>query len=301
MKTSDIQIRDPFIFPDPAENTYYMFGTTDRNCWKGPGGGFDCYKSKDLVAWDGPIPAFRPDQSFWGKENFWAPEVHFYNGRYYMFASFKADRRYRATQILVSDHVTGPYTPLTEDPTTPSDWQCLDGTLHVDDDGTPWIVFCHEWVQIHNGSICALKLAPDLKKSVGRPVYLFSASEAPWALSMTGWEGGDPRYHFPTYVTDGPFLYRAKSGALLMLWSSFGAQGYAMGIAHSASGQVTGPWQQDPDPLWAADGGHGMVFKTFDDRLMLTFHSPNQTPNERPAFIELAETQENISLKAGNP
>jgi len=109
MKTCDIQIRDPFVYPDRVENTYYLFGTTDQNCWRGPGQGFNCYKSKNLSEWDGPIPAFRPSGHFWGKENFWAPEVHKLNDQFYMFATFKAEKRYRGTQILVSDKVYGPY------------------------------------------------------------------------------------------------------------------------------------------------------------------------------------------------
>jgi hypothetical protein len=32
MKTRDIQIRDPFVFPHQAEGEYYLFGTTDINC-----------------------------------------------------------------------------------------------------------------------------------------------------------------------------------------------------------------------------------------------------------------------------
>jgi arabinan endo-1,5-alpha-L-arabinosidase len=91
MKTNEIQIRDPYIFSDQKENIYYLFGTTDKDCWRGPGQGFDCYKSRNLREWDGPIPAFRPSSHFWGKENFWAPEVHEFNGRFYMFASFKAE------------------------------------------------------------------------------------------------------------------------------------------------------------------------------------------------------------------
>lgn len=296
LKAGDIQIRDPFIFCHEDEKIYYMFGTTDKDCWRSPGKGFDCYKSQNLHEWEGPLHAFRPSPSFWGKVNFWAPEVHFFDGRYYMFATFKADQRYRATQILVSDTVQGPYLPLTNGPITPPDWQCLDGTLHVEADGRPWIVFCHEWVQIHNGAICALPLTPDLKQPAGRTIFLFSASEAPW-VRRPGWELEDPRYHFPTYVTDGPFLYRLGNGTLLMLWSSFGAKGYAMGIARSETGRITGPWQQDPEPLWAEDGGHGMIFRTFDNRLMLTFHSPNETPQERPVFVEIVETQDSVRLK----
>ena len=297
MKTCDIQIRDPFVYPDRVENTYYLFGTTDQNCWRGPGQGFNCYKSKNLSEWDGPIPAFRPSGHFWGKENFWAPEVHKLNDQFYMFATFKAEKRYRGTQILVSDKVYGPYVPLADNPVTPSDWQCLDGTLYVDAKYDPWIVFCHEWVQIHNGSICAMRLTPDLKEPSGRPVFLFSASEAPW-VRRSEWPEDGSRYRFPTFVTDGPFLYRFSDGTLIMLWSSFGSKGYAMGISRSETGHITGPWQHDPDPIWAEDGGHGMIFRTFEGRLMLTFHMPNTSPQERAVFVELEETCNEIRLKA---
>ena len=163
MKTADIQIRDPYIYADQKEKTYYMFGTTDHDCWHGPGQGFNCYRSNNLREWDGPIPAFRPMPYFWGKENFWAPEVHNFNDRFYMFATFKAKKHYRGTQILVAQNACGPYMPLTDKPVTPTDWQCLDGTFHIDEDGNPWIVFCHEWVQIQNGSLCAMRLTKNLR------------------------------------------------------------------------------------------------------------------------------------------
>lgn len=300
MKTNEIQIRDPFIVPVAAENSYYMFGTTDKDCWRGPGQGFDCYVSQNLEDWEGPIAAFRPTDSFWGKENFWAPEVHVLNGRFYMFASFKAERRYRATHILVADDIQGPYVPLTDEPSTPPDWQCLDGTLYVAGNGRPWMVFCHEWVQIYNGAVCALPLTADLKEAAGRPVFLFNASEAAWVQPVSDWDLDNPKHGFPANVTDGPSLHRLSNGTLLMLWSSFGSKGYAMGIARSESGEIDGPWVQEPEPLWAEDGGHGMIFKTFNGRLMLTFHSPNKTPDERPFFVELEETAVSLRLKNSN-
>ena len=296
MQTRDIQIRDPFILPEPTEGVYYLFGTTDKNCWNGPGGGFECFKSKDLCQWEGPIPSFRPPPSFWGTEHFWAPEVHLYRDLYYMFASFKARERYRGTQILCSKHAAGPYSPLTDAPITPPDWECLDGTFHVDANGDPWIVFCHEWVQVHNGAMYAMLLSPDLKTPASKPLFLFSASEAPWVRRPT-WPGKDNRISFPTYVTDGPFLFRNANGMLFMLWSSSGAKGYAMGVACSESCNITGPWRQNDVPLWAEDGGHGMIFRGFDGRLFVTFHAPNNTPNERPVFLEIEETGTGVRLK----
>lgn len=103
MKLSEIQIRDPFVLPVRARGEYFLFGSTDKNVWNGPGVGFDCYRSRDLKNWDGPIPAFRPRKDFWGTTQFWAPEVHEFNGRYFMFATFKTDGHCRGTQILAAN------------------------------------------------------------------------------------------------------------------------------------------------------------------------------------------------------
>jgi len=280
MRLQAINIRDPFIVPVRAEGRYYLFGTTDANCWGGPATGFDAYWSRDLKEWEGPAAVFRRSKDFWATTQFWAPEVHVYNGRYYMFASFKADGVCRGTQILVSDTILGPYMPHSDGPVTPRDWECLDGTLYVDRQGGCWIVFCHEWLQVHNGEICAMPLSKDLKTAAGSPTILFRANEAPWV------------YHAPgtiDFVTDGPFLYRAANHELLMLWSSGGTQGYAMGVARSASGEISGPWTQDSEPFYAKDGGHGMLFRTFEGELLATIHQPNEPKKERPILIPVTE------------
>ncbi len=290
--TADIQIRDPYVLPLPEQGLYLMVGTTDRNCWQGQAEGFNAFLSRDLNAWEGPIPAFRPPPGFWADRNFWAPEVHRYQGRFFLFASFKADNVCRGTQILVADQPQGPYRVHSDGPVTPRQWECLDGTLHVDAAGRPWMVFCHEWVQVGDGEICAMPLAPDLRAPAGDPVLLFRASEAPWPVRIGTPPGPQG------IVTDGPFLFRARNGHLLMLWSSAGRQGYAMGLARSPSGAVTGPWTQDPEPVFARDGGHGMLFRTFDGKLMMTLHTPNRTPDERAVFIPLEETESGFRLAA---
>ncbi|MBN2001914.1 MAG: family 43 glycosylhydrolase [Anaerolineae bacterium] len=282
----DIQIRDPFVLPVPEEKLYYLFGTTDPDPWKGAGVGFDTYQSADLETWEGPLCAFRPEKGFWATRNFWAPEVHRYGGFYYMFASFIAPERRRGTQILRSAHPGGPYLPHSDGPVTPKDWACLDGTLYVDEEGAPWIVFCHEWVQVHDGEICALRLAPDLAQSIGEPRLLFKGSAAAWTKSLPRRDGSgivDAR------VTDGPFAHKTAKGGLILLWSSLSPAGYALGAAVSESGSLFGPWVQEEKPLVDVDGGHGMVFQSFDGRLYLTYHKPNNTPMERFHYVELLE------------
>ncbi len=70
-----------------------------------------------------------------------------------------------------------------------------------------------------------------------------------------------------------------------------------MGYARSETGTISGPWRQVAEPLWAEDGGHGMIFRAFDERLILTFHSPNNSPEERPVFVEIEETENGVRLK----
>ena len=287
MRTSDIQIRDPFIVPVKEEGRYYLYGTTAKNCWSGPGGGFECYCGVDLADWEGPFQAFVPPAGFWATTQFWAPEVHRWGGRYFMFASFKAQDVHRGTQVLVAPGPRGPFLPHSDGPVTPGDWECLDGTLFADDAGKPWMVFCHEWVQTHDGQMCAMPLSDDLRSAAGQPVLLFTASQAPWVGRSPGQKD---------FVTDGPFLHRTAGGALLMLWSSGGREGYAIGIARSATGKITGPWSHEDKPLFAKDGGHGMVFRTFDGRLMLTIHQPNCTPNERAVFPRVREDNLRLTI-----
>ncbi len=289
LKNADIHIRDPYVLPIAAEQRYYLYGTTGPEAWTNAATGIDYYTSSDLQNWDGPFPAFRPPAGFWADRNFWAPEVHPYRGRYYMFASFKAEGARRGTQILAADGPQGPFVPLSEQPVTPRDWECLDGTLYVDANDQPWIVFCHEWVQVGDGEICAMRLSDDLVSAVGAPQVLFRASEAPWAqeLNSKGRKG---------FVTDGPWMHRLASGELLMLWSSFGTGGYTIGIARSASGDISGPWQQQPEPLYVGDGGHCMTFRTFEGQLHLAFHRPNPTPDERPYFVPLREQQSSLVI-----
>lgn len=306
MRLDEIQIRDPFVLPVEREGSYYLFGTTDRNAWKGPGTGFDCFRSSDLSEWQGPLAAFRPPDDFWASTQFWAPEVHLYRERYYMLASFKAPGRRRGTQVLVSGHPAGPFQPWSDGPVTPAEWECLDGTLFLEADGRPWMVFCHEWLQAGDGTVAAIPLTADLRAAAGPEQVLFHASEAPWAQGLRGlnpadFDTGEPfDPDLPRYVTDGPFLHRTRTGQLLMLWSSFGEKGYAMGLAQSDCGGIGGPWRQDPEPLWARDGGHGMFFRDFKGQLYVTLHQPNKSPHERAVFRRVMEDGAGLRLAGGD-
>lgn len=274
----DINIRDPFVLVH--EGKYYLYGTRGHECW-GKGTGLDCYVSSDLENFEEPVEVFTPAPDFWADKNFWAPEVHFYEGAFYMFASFKTDGVCRGTQILKADSPLGPFKPHSDGPLTPRDWECLDGTLYIEkeNDNQPYMVFCHEWVQITDGTVCAVPLSKDLKTTIGEPKVLFHASEAPWIVDIRG----------GNYVTDGPFIYRGDDGKITMLWSSFGKEGYTLALAHSETNTIAGPWKQEEKLLFEKDGGHGMLFKALDGRIMGSLHSPNVNLQERPYFFDVTD------------
>ena len=283
MRFEDIHIRDPFILAEDGK--YYLYGSRGNETW-GKGTGLDVYTSSDLENWSEAYSVFTPAKDFWADRNFWAPEVHKYNDEYYMFVSFKSCDRCRGTQILKSHSPMGPFVVHSNEPVTPSNWECLDGTLYIEN-GVPYMVFCHEWVQIDDGEICAVELTKDLKKAASEPVVLFKASEPVWS------DGYQP----DKYVTDGPFMYRKQSGRLLMIWSSFTKKQYCEAISYSDNGSLFGKWIHDERLLFEKDGGHGMLFETFDKELMFIQHLPNDTPNERPCIFKVTEKEESLFIE----
>jgi hypothetical protein len=149
------------------------------------------------------------------------------------------------------------------------------------------MVYCHEWVQIVDGAMSMIQLQPDLSATSGDATVLFRGSDAPWAQrSQT----------HGSWVTDGPWLHRSNSGKLFMLWSSFSETGYTVGLAVSESGRLAGPWVQQPEPVFRDDGGHPMLFRTFDGQLLMSLHSPNGGPNQRIHFFAMEDTGETLRV-----
>lgn len=291
IKTNVAELRDPFIVV--ADGVYYMYGTETDGDWEF-GAKWGCYKNDsgslagewvklDKELYVDPTDAYK---------NHWAPEVHQYKDKFYMFTTYFSKRtNHKGCTILRSDAPEGPFAEITDGVITPSDWDSIDATLYVDDKGTPWMIFVHEWVSTEDkvGRMAAMRLSNDLTCAVGEPIELFRADEAAWAKGNV--------------VTDGCYLYKTASGSLLMLWSNFEEEGlvdYAVGIARSENGKVDGRWIQDEHPLYTKhltgeDGGHGMVFRDVDGQLYLCIHSPNKPP-EKTVLLPLCESGDTLRV-----
>ena len=294
--TDSIRLSDPFVLADEASRTYYMTGT-----------GGQLWKSKDLQRWDGPYTVTQTDPQSWmgPRPMIWAAELHQYKGKYYYFATFtnrsvKIDTvkgnviERRACHVLVSDKPDGPYVPMADETYLPADQPTLDATFFIDKDRKPYMIFCHEWLQNWNGTVEKIELKPDLSGVVGNRKLLFRAFDSPWSR-----EKDEQGNIIPNKVTDGPFAFRTQTGALGMIWTSWVYSDYTQGVAYSTSGTLDGPWVQEPEPITPPNFGHGMIFRTFDGKLLLCCHSHyNDRGNyiRIPAFFLLDDSGDRIKV-----
>lgn len=295
----NINLSDPFIFADKSDNTYYMYGS-------GGNGTVMARASKDLKNWTDRFVVYKFPAEHWAGEKApsWAAEVHKYKGKYYLFTTSDNGKPIgknirgdnyprRATQIYVADSPRGPFRDFTNNRQhTPLDWPSLDGTLWVEK-GVPYLVFCHEWTQIMNGTVEAVRLPKNLGVPEKAPFTLFTGFDAPYITDSQP----DP---MKSYVTDGCFLFKTQTGKLGMIWSSWKGKDYVLMAAYSESGKLKGPWIQDKELLFEANGGHGMIFRTFDGKLMLSMHyvdPKDARPGRQPMFIEVDDSGDRLVIK----
>lgn len=294
-------LHDPFIVADASSHTYFLYTSNVPAMSGTPGVGTMAYTSQDLLNWERPRVVFLVPPTAFATAGGWAPEVHPYHGRYYLFTTLHDEsktlvdgpdrfRTYvRGTIAAVSDSLSGPFTMLTErGPVPPADFMTLDGTLYLDRQGAPWMVYAHEWIQKGDGTMEAVPLKPDLSGAAGAPIFLFKGSDAPWLDATLR-----PSTQRQVYVTDGPELFRTRTGTLLMLWSSYENGSYVQAIARSKSGELPGPWEQ-LEPLVKNDSGHGMLFHTFEGQLMLVLHHPFH--RARGKLYEIADRGDHLEI-----
>lgn len=285
IKTGIRSLRDPFVLV--TDDAYYLYGTgipgdggwadTVWACYKSTEGLFGDWKMTETLVYERPKDA---------EKQLWAPEVHKYKGDYYLFGSyFSAKTKHRGCTILKSSSPEGPFVEISDGHVTPSDWDAIDGTLYVDEDGCPWLVFVHEWTSTEDkvGRMAVARLSDDLTRLTSEPKDVFKANDPTWTNNG---------------CTDGPFMYKTREGKLLMLWSNFLDKDYCVGIAESKSGKPDGEWIHWEELLFSKeitgndDGGHGMIFVSKEGEKYLSVHSPNRptdTGKEEVIFVPVHE------------
>lgn len=298
---SELSMSDPFIYPDPETQTYYLTSSGGR-----------MWKSQDLNTWTGPYEIADLSGTWCQDAGFAAAaEIHKI-GDYYYYAATYSDHgeiiqaipgRYNVphnqTYILRSDKVEGPYTSFAVEPGydyQPYEWDCIDGTLY-EEDGHIYMIFVHEWTQLIDGTMDYIELSQDLTHTISEwPVTMFRASAAPFCREMNSIGEATFGLKMPGWVTDGPQMFRTQTGKLGMLWSTWGDERYLQGICYSASGTIAGPWIQEKEAFLANNSGHGMLFRQFDGTLRYIVHHSEGNGPRKPQLWEVDDSGDKLVL-----
>ena len=257
-------IGDPFVL---AEDGYHVYAT-------GAQIGFFHWTSDDLTT-------FERDKALkkakWVSGDYWAPEVYPWQGRYVMLFTgrWKQNHSLRIG-IAFADRPEGPFEDPLGAPLFDFGYAAIDGTLVLDDEGTPYMIYSRDCSENrddgrHESHLYGVRLADDLLSTVGEPVLL-TTPDTPWETVS-----GDYRWN------EGPAVLR-HDGKYYLFYSAnyFASRTYSVGVA--VADHPLGPYvKQANNPIltWVAgpDGaplvsgpGHNNYF-TVGDELFTAYHT----------------------------
>lgn len=266
----NVPLADPFIML--YDGTYYAYGTHSDS-------GIAVFISRNLKDWE-KYPGLALDKkNSYGEKWFWAPEVYYIKGKFYMY--YSAEEHICAA---ISDSPTGPFVQQVKKPIIENEI-CIDNSLFIDDDGTPYLFFCrfndglNVWMAEMNDDLLTIK----------------DETMRPCIHTSQQWEQIWPR------VNEGPFVIK-HDGMYYMTYSanSFESQYYGIGCA--ASENIMGPWKKyDNNPLLQKPKdlvgvGHHCIFKDKKGNLKLAFHAHKDHNNIHPREMYIT----NVGFKNEN-
>lgn len=260
-----ISLGDPFIML--YEDQYYAYGTQAED-------GIVVYTSDDLEVWEkAPALALHKDNSY-GEKWFWAPEVYYVNGKFYMYYSAEEHMC-----VATSDSPLGPFVQDVQQPMLPRE-KTIDNTLFIDDDGTPYLFFD----RFNDGlNIWVAELEDDLKTIRKETLH-------PCIHVSQEWEEVWPR------VNEGAFVIK-HNGTYYMTYSANSYESQFYGVGCATATDIMSEWTKYPDnPLLQKPGnlvgvGHSALFKDKNGDLRIVFHAHHDDKNIHPRKMHIGKVE----------
>lgn len=193
---------DPFILMH--EGVYYLYSTNAVDQ------GYLVYSSTDMQTWENNGLCLKKED-VQGDFGFWAPEVMYYNEKFYMV--YTAEEH---LGIAVSDSPLGPFTQETKG--FLSEEKSIDGHFFIDEDGSIYLYF----VMFTGGNVIyGAKMKDDLSGYEENTVTKLLEAQYPWERVMER-------------VMEGPSMLK-RDGIYYLTYSAnhFQSQDYAVGYATS--------------------------------------------------------------------
>ncbi|MEL7163405.1 MAG: family 43 glycosylhydrolase, partial [Bacteroidota bacterium] len=214
----DAYLADPTVIND--DGTYYLYATG----YTKDGRGVPIYRSTNLTDWTylgGAVP--RGDSTAWNHENFWAPEVFPYAGRYYLYFTASPGTTPKNTGnrvgVAVADTPAGPFS--LHGVLVPE--ASLDSHVYRDDDGQLYLYYVAE-----HGNARGLTAGRIYVDSLLSPTEVVGNPRE--VVGHLGWQ-------------EGPFLVREGANYLLT-YSSGGWKGPKYHLRYGRADNPLGPFTE---------------------------------------------------------
>ena len=262
---SPVPLGDPFILLHDGK--YYAYGTHAPD-------GIAVYVSDDLQTWKVPKEAQNGlalnKDDVYADHWFWAPEVYFEKGQFYMY--FSANEH---ICVATSKCPLGPFKQEIKKPML-EDEKDIDNSLFIDDNGKAYLSF----VRFNDGNnVWIAELEDDLKtikkETMTKCIHVSQPWEEVW-----------PR------VNEGSFIIK-HSGIYYMTYSANSYESPFYGVGFATATNIFGPWKKyEENPILQKPGnlvgvGHSALFKDKNGQLRIVFHSHNSKTKIHPRIMHI--------------
>lgn len=285
---ADIRVHDPVMIKQG--DTYYLFST---------GWGISVFSSPDMQNWKEEKPVFSEPPEWTQKivpgfrGHIWAPDISYYNGKYYLYYSISAFGK-NTSAIGVATNVTLNPSDSTfkwEDQgmviqSVPNRdlWNAIDPNIIADKEGYPWMAFGSFWEGLK-----LVKLIPN-RTAISDPQEWYTIAKRTRTHFTDDKDPGDA-------ALEAPFIFKKDSMYYLFVSWDYCCRGenstYKVVVGRAK--KVTGPYL-DKDGKSMAEGGGSLVTEgdenwagvghnsvyTFDGKDYLAFHGYDKNDNGTP-------------------
>lgn len=254
-KNPVIEGADPFLLFDGEK--YYHYATSAPD-------GFIVHSSKDLSEWKDEGYCLKAGESVVGDKCFWAPEIKYRDGKYYMV--YVANEH---LAVAVADKPTGPF--VCPEKQWLSQKNAIDGSYFIDDDGRIYLYY----VRFDGGNVIyGAPMSDMLTLQEDKERELIRAGLA-WETRMGN-------------VAEGPYMLKHNGKYYLTYTANdYRSQDYAVGYAVSDS--PMGPFvKYDGNPILKKDGvifgpGHHSFTTSPDGKsLLIVYHIHHDAKEVHP-------------------
>ncbi len=286
---------DPFVWEHGGE--YFAIGTGEREASGHPGEMvFPLLRSKDFAKWEPAGRALlRPDHKL--GNNFWAPEVAFAEGKFWLYYSVGIGDKNHQIRVATSDTPLGPYQDCDRsllDPTKCS--FAIDAHPFRDDDGRWYLFYARDFLDysevVRPGTALMVTRLKSMTELEGEGRVVLRATR-----DWQRFEANRSMYgaSYDWHTLEGPFV-RQHNGRYYCFYSGGRWENETYGVDFGVAEHVLGPYsdagnENGPRVLRTIPGeligpGHNSIVRGPDGSDCIVYHAWDPKRTARRTSID---------------